>query len=39
MTCEKPCPNCKCKEDQSTKAFREYVEANPSRLEARIYDV
>jgi len=42
MTCENKCPNCKCKkqeEDQSTKAFREANENNPSRLEARIYDV
>jgi hypothetical protein len=43
MTCEKKCPDCKCNEDQSTKAFREYVEADPatapSRLESKEYDV
>ena len=43
MACNKPehlrCPKCKREnEDQSTKAFREANEANPSRLEARIYD-
>lgn len=39
MACEKPCPNCKCKEDQSTKAFREFVEAHPERPEAKIFDL
>ena len=43
MTCEKKCPDCKCSEDQSTKAFREYVEADPatrpSRSESKVYDV
>lgn len=39
MTCDKPCPDCKCKEDQSTKAFKKYLEENPSRLEAKEYDV
>lgn len=39
MACEKKCPNCKCKEDQSTQAFRKFVEANPSASEAKIYDV
>lgn len=44
MACNKPerlrCSDCKQKkEDQSTKAFREANESNPSRLEALIYDV
>lgn len=44
MACSKPehlrCPKCKCaNEDQSTKAFREYVEANPDSPESKIYDV
>jgi hypothetical protein len=39
MACEKKCPNCKCKEDQSTKAFRKFVEENPSSSAAKIYDV
>ena len=43
MPCKNPdCKNKDCpkrKEDQSTKAFREFVEANPSRLEAKEYDV
>jgi hypothetical protein len=44
MACNKPehlrCPKCKREsEDQSTKAFREANESNPSRLEARVYDV
>ncbi len=44
MACNKPehlrCPKCKeKKEDQSTGAFREFVEANPSRPESKIYDV
>lgn len=44
MACNKPdhlrCPKCKKQEeDQSTEAFRKANEENPSRLEARIYDV
>ncbi len=37
MACEKKCP--KCKEDKSTKAFRKFVEENPSSPESKIYDV
>jgi len=45
MACNKPenlrCPKCKTetKEDQSTKAFREFVESNPTASEAKVYDV
>ena len=43
MPCKnEDCPNKDCpnrKEDQSTKAFREFVEENPSRLESKVYDV
>lgn len=44
MACKNPnCPNENCpnrkEEDQSTKAFREYVESNPSRPESKVYDV
>lgn len=43
MACENPdCKNKDCpdrKEDQSTKAFRKFVEANPARPESKSYDV
>jgi len=42
MTCKNPdCQNkdCPCKKDQSTKAFEAFVEENPSRPEAKIYEV
>ena len=44
MACKNPdCKNPDCpkkkEEDTSTKAFREFLEANPSRPEAKSYDV
>ncbi|WGL30687.1 CP12 domain protein [Synechococcus phage S-CRES3] len=38
MTAEKPQAQEPAK-DQSTEAFEKFLEENPSRLEAKIYDV
>lgn len=40
--CSNTCADCKCKKDkrdQSSKAFKAYIEKNPSALESLIYDV
>lgn len=42
IKCSNACSKRKCqkdKGDQSTKAFKAYVEANPSALESLVYDV